>query len=138
MNDEEYGVRLLRPLDTDAPDGPSRINVAKAMGDGLRARRVRTWSTALAVTAGIGVLDLFRPEAQRSSVGRLLLHTQDGTAGYIARRIGEANVVTTVTSPLTLLVIGTVLYVTFVLQRDWGGFRRLLGVFPPVRGALAG
>ena len=48
------------------------------------------------------------------------------TAGFIARRIGEANVVTTVTSPLTLLVIGTVLYVTFVLLRDWGGFRRLL------------
>ncbi|MEV4140521.1 hypothetical protein AB0J72_51210 [Dactylosporangium sp. NPDC049742] len=112
---------------------------ALAVGGWLTMTRL-VWAAvaALTVTAGIGVLDLFRPEAQRSSVGRLLVRTQDGTVGYIARRIGEANVVTTVTSPLTILVIGTVLYVTFVLLRDWGGFRRLLGVFPPVRGALAG
>ncbi|MBB2945325.1 hypothetical protein FB565_005058 [Actinoplanes lutulentus] len=51
MNDDEYGTSLLRPLDTGVPDGPSRINVAKAMGDGRRARRVRTVSTAAVITA---------------------------------------------------------------------------------------
>ncbi|WP_433828301.1 hypothetical protein ACQP2E_02665 [Actinoplanes sp. CA-015351] len=51
MNDDEYGISLLRPLDTGVPDGPSRINVAKAMGDGRRARRVRTISAAAAITA---------------------------------------------------------------------------------------
>ncbi|GAA2612161.1 hypothetical protein GCM10010399_48820 [Dactylosporangium fulvum] len=115
------------------------VAAAMAVGGWLTITRL-VWAggAALFVTAGFAVLDLFRPEEQRSSVGRLLVRTQDGTAGFIARRIGEANVVTTVTSPLTILVLGTVLYATFVLLRDWGGLRRLLGVFPPVRGALAG
>jgi hypothetical protein len=115
------------------------VAAAMAVGGWLTiARLVWAAGAALAVTAGFAVLDLFRPEEQRSSVGRLLVRTQDGTAGFIARRIGEANVVTTVTSPLTVLVLGSLVYVTFVLLRDWGGLRRLLGVFPPVRGALAG
>ncbi|GAA4252662.1 hypothetical protein GCM10022255_050350 [Dactylosporangium darangshiense] len=115
------------------------IAAAMAVGGWLTITRL-LWAggAALFVMAGFGVLDLFRPEEQRSSVGRLLVRTQDGTAGFIARRIGEANVVTTVTSPLTVLVLGTVVYTTFVLIRDWGGARRLLGVFPPVRGALSG
>ncbi|WP_433828300.1 hypothetical protein ACQP2E_02655 [Actinoplanes sp. CA-015351] len=56
MNDEDYGALLLRPLKTGTPDGPTRIDVAKAMGDGLRARRVRTWSTVTAVTAGLAAI----------------------------------------------------------------------------------
>ncbi|BBH65968.1 hypothetical protein ACTI_26530 [Actinoplanes sp. OR16] len=54
MNDDDYGNLLLRPLDTGAPDGPSKIDVAKAMKDGLRVRRVRAWSSAAAV-AGVAV-----------------------------------------------------------------------------------
>ncbi|WP_432837275.1 hypothetical protein [Dactylosporangium sp. CA-092794] len=115
------------------------VAAAMAVGGWLTITRL-VWAAgaALVVTAGFAVLDLFRPEEQRSSVGRLLVRTQDGTAGYIARRIAEADVVTTVTSPLTVLVLGSVLFATFVLLRDWGGLRRLLGVFPPVRGALSG
>ncbi|GGM07167.1 hypothetical protein ACFFX1_27535 [Dactylosporangium sucinum] len=115
------------------------VAAAMAVGGWLTITRL-LWAlaAALVVTTGFAVLDLFRPEEQRSSVGRLLVWTQDGTAGFIARRIGEANVVTTVTSPLTVLVLGSLVYATFVLIRDWGGLRRLLGVFPPVRGALAG
>jgi hypothetical protein len=115
------------------------LAAAMAVGGWLTITRL-LWAAgaALFVTAGFAVLDLFRPVEQRSSVGRLLVRTQDGTAGFIARRIGEADVVTTVTSPLTVLVLGTVLYFTFVLLRDWGGVRRLHGVFPPVRGALSG
>ncbi|MBB2945323.1 hypothetical protein FB565_005056 [Actinoplanes lutulentus] len=56
MNDEDYGVLLLQPLKAGNPDGPTRIDVAKAMGDGLRARRLRTWSTAMAVTAGMAAI----------------------------------------------------------------------------------
>ncbi|MER7003586.1 hypothetical protein ABT297_11160 [Dactylosporangium sp. NPDC000555] len=115
------------------------VAAAMAVGGWLTITRL-LWAAAaaLCVTAGFAVLDLFRPEEQRSSIGRLLVRTQDGTAGFIARRIGEADVVTTVTSPLTVLVLGSLLYTTFVLLRDWGGLRRLLGVFPPVRGALSG
>ncbi|MEV8517526.1 hypothetical protein [Dactylosporangium sp. NPDC051484] len=115
------------------------VAAAMAVGGWLTITRL-LWAAAAAlfVTAGFAVLDLFRPEEQRSSIGRLLGRTQDGTAGFIARRIGEADVVTTVTSPLTVLVLGSLLYATFVLLRGWGGLRRLFGVFPPVRGALSG
>ncbi|WP_229073988.1 hypothetical protein [Actinoplanes sp. DH11] len=67
MNDEEYGALLLRPLDSGTPDGPSAVDVRKAMRDGLRVRRVRTWSAAATVTAGVaavvtgGVLALAPP-----------------------------------------------------------------------------
>ncbi|MEU8237994.1 hypothetical protein AB0C07_07115 [Actinoplanes missouriensis] len=54
MNEDEYGTLLLRPLDTE-PDATGRIDVAKAMRNGLRARRVRTWSTGAAVTTGLAV-----------------------------------------------------------------------------------
>ncbi|WP_433608326.1 hypothetical protein ACQP2P_35160 [Dactylosporangium sp. CA-139114] len=115
------------------------VAAAMAVGGWLTITRL-LWAAAAAlfVSSGFAILDLFRPEEQRSSVGRLLVRTQDGTAGFIARRIAEADVVTTVTSPLTVLVLGCVLYATFVLLRDWGGLRRLLGVFPPVRAALSG
>ncbi|WP_433048069.1 hypothetical protein [Dactylosporangium sp. CS-033363] len=115
------------------------VAAAMAVGGWLTITRL-LWAAgaALFVSSGFAILDLFRPEEQRSSVGRLLVRTQDGTAGFIARRIAEADVVTTVTSPLTVLVLGTLVYATFVLLRDWGGLRRLLGVFPPVRAALSG
>jgi hypothetical protein len=115
------------------------VAAAMAVGGWLSLTRL-VWAAlaALVVTAGFAVLDLFRPEEQRSAVGRLLVRTQDGTAGFIARRIAEADVVTTVTSPLTILLLGSLWYVTFVLLRDRGGLRRLFGVFPPVRGAVSG
>ncbi|GAA3451661.1 hypothetical protein [Dactylosporangium matsuzakiense] len=115
------------------------VAAAMAVGGWLTITRL-VWAAAAALFVGSGfaILDLFRPEEQRSSVGRLLVRTKDGTAGFIARRIAEADVVTTVTSPLTALVLGCLLYATFVLLRDWGGLRRLLGVFSPVRAALTG
>ncbi|MEV6929887.1 hypothetical protein AB0M46_36125 [Dactylosporangium sp. NPDC051485] len=115
------------------------VAAAMAVGGWLSMTRL-LWAgaAALFVTAGFAVLDLFRPLEERSSVGRALTLTQDGTVGFIARRIAEADVVTTVTSPLTVLVLGSLVYATFVLLRHWGGLRRLLGVFPPVRGALSG
>ena len=45
---------------------------------------------------------------------------------------------TTVPSPLTLLVIGATLFVGFVLLRSWGGLRRVFGLYPAVRAGLAG
>ncbi|WP_433828306.1 hypothetical protein ACQP2E_02695 [Actinoplanes sp. CA-015351] len=75
MNDEDYGALLLRPLDNETNEinetsgRAARIDVGKAMRDGLRARRVRAWSTAVAVTAGVAVvvtggLLVFRPHNQ--------------------------------------------------------------------------
>ena len=64
MNDEEYGVLLLRPLDGE-PDAPSRIDVARAMSDGRRMRRRHWWTagpalaavTATAVAGGVLATD---------------------------------------------------------------------------------
>jgi hypothetical protein len=54
-NDDDYGTLLLRPLDNGTPAGSNRIDVTKAMRNGRRVRRVRTWSTGAAVTAGVAV-----------------------------------------------------------------------------------
>jgi hypothetical protein len=43
MKDDDYGVRLLRPLATEPP-AATRISVAEAMRVGRRARRTRMWS----------------------------------------------------------------------------------------------
>jgi hypothetical protein len=70
MNDDDYGNLLLRPLDTGAPAGPGRIDVARAMRNGRRSRRVRAWSAGSALTAGLaaavtgGVLALQPPAAE--------------------------------------------------------------------------
>jgi hypothetical protein len=40
MNDDEYGSVLLRPLDVE-PAGAPLIDVARAMRDGRRTRRLR-------------------------------------------------------------------------------------------------
>lgn len=52
MNGDEYGSLLLRPLRGE-PAGTARLDVAKAMRDGRRRRRVRWWTggaSALAAT----------------------------------------------------------------------------------------
>ncbi|MBB2945330.1 hypothetical protein FB565_005063 [Actinoplanes lutulentus] len=69
VDDEDCGALLLRPLGHGTPDGVARVDVAKAMRDGLRARRARAWSTAVAVTAGVAVvvtggLLVLRPQNQ--------------------------------------------------------------------------
>lgn len=69
MNDDDYGVQLLRPL-AEEPPGQPRVDVARAMRDGRRRRR-RWWggsalAAAVAVTATGGVVsavsDHPRPE----------------------------------------------------------------------------
>jgi hypothetical protein len=112
---------------------------AMSVGGWLSYRRL-TWAVlaGLGLTTTFALLDLRRAADQRSSVGRFVAHVDDGTSGLILRRAGESSVVTFANSPLTLLVVGVALYVGFVLVRDRGGLRRVYGLFPAVRGALAG
>ncbi|BCJ72426.1 hypothetical protein CS0771_19700 [Catellatospora sp. IY07-71] len=53
MNDEEYGRRILRPLDEE-PDAPSRVDVTAAVVAGTRRRRRQR----LAVTAAAAAVGL--------------------------------------------------------------------------------
>lgn len=52
MNDDDYGVRLLRPLAIEPP-AAIRIDVTEAMRLGRRARRTRLWSIFSGLTAAI-------------------------------------------------------------------------------------
>ena len=112
---------------------------AMSMGGWLSYRRL-AWAVlaGLGLTTTFALLDKRRPAEQRSSVGRFVAHLEDGTAGLVIERAGESSIVTLANSPLTLLVLGAALYTGLILLRDWGGLRRVYGLFPAVRGALAG
>jgi hypothetical protein len=112
---------------------------AMSVGGWLSYRRL-TWAVlaGLGLTTLFALLDLRRPAEQRSSVGRFWAHVDDGTAELVVHRGGESSIVTVVNSPLTLLVLGAALYTGLALLREWGGLRRVYGLYPAVRGALAG
>lgn len=58
MNDEEYGPRILRPLDEE-PDAPSRVDVAAAVAAGTRRRRrQRIAVTAAAAAVGLAAASI--------------------------------------------------------------------------------
>lgn len=112
---------------------------AMSVGGWLSYRRL-TWAVlaALGLATTFALLDLRRPAEQQSSVGRFFAHVDDGTVDLVLRRAGESSVVSFANSPLTILVLGAGLYTGLVLLRDRGGLRRVYGLFPSVRGALAG
>jgi hypothetical protein len=98
------------------------------------------WATmaGVAVTIGFAVLDLRRPPEDRGSLGRFLTQLSDGTGGLVMHRTGMANAVAFGTSPLTVLAVLAGLFVWLALLRNWGGLKRLYGIYPAVRAALAG
>jgi hypothetical protein len=117
------------------------VCVAAAMSTGgwlTFARLAWAVVAAFGVTVAFALIDLSRPVEQRTSVGRFLDHLRDGTAGTVTQRLVEANVVQTATSPLTVLALGFLLFSVLVLLRPWGGLRRLFGLYPAVRAAVAG
>ena len=117
------------------------VCVAAAMSTGgwlTFARLAWAVLAGVAVTAGFALLDLARPADQRGALGRFLTQVSDGTSSSVVQRTGADNVTTLATSPLTLLVVGSAVMLFFALLRPWGGLKRLFGLYPPVRGALAG
>lgn len=115
------------------------VAAVMATGGWLTVGRL-VWAivAACAVTGGFALIDLTRVRAERSSVGRFVGYLDDGTAGSLATRIAEADVVQIASSPLTVLVLGAALFVFVVLLRHWGGLKRLYGLYPAVRAALVG
>ena len=115
------------------------VAAAIAAGGFLTFARL-AWATltGLAVTLGFALLDLRRPVEDRGSLGRFITAAQDGTGGTLLHRISVNNVTVLVTSPLTLVVIGSAVLVMFALLRPWGGMKRLFGIFPAVRATMTG
>jgi hypothetical protein len=94
--------------------------------------------TGLVVTTGFALLDLHRPDEVRGSLGRFLAAARDGTGGSLVHSTSAANGSTVFTSPLTLVTLGSVVMITFVLLRPMGGLKRLFGIYPAMRAALIG
>jgi hypothetical protein len=97
------------------------------------------WATlaGLVVTAGFAALDLSRPDAERDRLGRFLAALGDGTGGRAVQR-AAASSVGALDSPLTVLALVGAVLVWFALLRPWGGLKRLFGIYPAIRAAMAG
>ncbi|BCB74431.1 hypothetical protein GCM10022251_73580 [Phytohabitans flavus] len=91
----------------------------------------------LVVTAFFALVDLSRPDAERDRLGRFLVALGDGTGGRAVQR-AAASSASALDSPLTVLALVGAVLVWFALLRPWGGLRRLFGIYPTIRAAMAG
>jgi hypothetical protein len=115
------------------------VAVAISTGGFLTFARL-AWATltGLAVTTGFALMDLRRPDAVRGSLGRFLSLVSHGTSGSLVQTTSAGNGATVFTSPLTLVVLGSVVLIVFVLLRPMGGLKRLFGIYPAMRAVLIG
>jgi hypothetical protein len=115
------------------------IAVAVSAGGWLTFGRL-LWAilAGLVVTAGFALVDVRRPVQERGELGRFLHQVSEGSAGLAVQRSGSANMTAMVHSPLTLLAVAAVVFGWFALLQPWGGLKRLYGLHPTVRGAMAG
>ena len=117
------------------------VSIAAALctGGWLTVTRA-AWTTlaGLAVTVGFAVVDLRRPPQDRGSLGRFINALADGTGGSTLHRSTSANLTALTGSPLTILAVVGVALVAFALLQPWGGLRRLFGIYPTMRAAMAG
>jgi hypothetical protein len=98
------------------------------------------WATlaGIGVTLVFAAIDLHRPAADRGSLGRFLSQLADGTGGMTLHRLSESNFTAFARTPLTLLALGAAVFVWSALLQQWGGLKRLFGVYPAVRAATTG
>jgi hypothetical protein len=92
---------------------------------------------SLAVIA-FALYDVSRPQSEQTHLARFVAQLQDGSATTVIERKAGANLSLLVNSPLTLLVIGAVVLLAFVLLRPVGGMRRVFALYPGVRAGFAG
>jgi hypothetical protein len=117
------------------------VSIAAAISTGgwLSLGRLAAATVAgLAVTIGFALIDLRRPENERSSLGRFVQALADGTGGTTLHRAGSANVESLLSSPLVFLALAGAVLVWFALLRDWGGHKRAYGLYPALRAGLIG
>src|SRR5207237_627099 len=62
----------------------------------------------------------------------------EGGGATAIHQTGVANAASVLSSPLTLVVVGSGLLLMLILLRPWGGLKRLLGLYPAVRAVLVG
>ncbi|MEV0461070.1 hypothetical protein [Catellatospora methionotrophica] len=115
------------------------LTAALCPGGWLTFRRLALAMLAgLAATVVFALIDVRQPVDQQGSLGRFLTQLSDGTSGPTLARLGGANRIALFTSPLTVLALVSAVFLWVVLMRPWGGLKRLYGIYPPIRAAVAG
>ncbi|MDI1465252.1 hypothetical protein QEZ54_30225 [Catellatospora sp. KI3] len=115
------------------------LTAAFCPGGWLSFRRLAVaLGIGLVVAVGFAYVDLHRPVEQQGSLGRFLAQWADGTSGLTLNRLGSANRIALVTSPLTVLALVAAVFMWAVLMRPWGGLKRLYGIYPPIKAAVFG
>jgi hypothetical protein len=94
-------------------------------------------ATLVAITL-FALVDLSRPEGERTHLGRFVERVQDGDAGLIVRRKLNANWSILTSSVWTWLVPFGLAFLAFLSLRRTGFLRRLQDGVPGVRAALVG
>jgi hypothetical protein len=94
-------------------------------------------ATLVAISV-FAVVDLSRPEGERTHLGRFVDRLQDGDVGLILRRKLNANWSILTSSVWTWLVPFGLAFLAFLSLRRTGFLRRLQDGVPGVRAALAG
>jgi hypothetical protein len=117
------------------------VSVAAAISTGGWLTFARFAWAALAgfgVTLGFAMLDLRRPVLEQGGLGRFLTALAGGTGGPAVHRTATENVRALLDSPLTLLAVVGALMLVFAHYSPWGGLKRLFGLHPAIRAAMAG
>jgi hypothetical protein len=83
-------------------------------------------------------MDLRRPALEQGSLGRFLSALADGTGGPAMQRAANANGLSLLDSPLTIVAVVGVLMLAFCQFSPWGGLNRVFGLHPALRAAGAG
>jgi hypothetical protein len=118
------------------------ITSAMLLGRRIRLGVLALWSAAAVVVVTLlGLLDLLRPPAERTHLGRLLADIGDNGFGafetVVLRKL-DANLSVLVSSVWTLMLPAVFLFVGFVFWKAPWRLRRISEEIPEERAALAG
>lgn len=141
-----FGIWIVgSPYLGDDPAGAVGLTVGVCLAAGMAPGGWLTFARfAWASFAGLGLLvalsiaDLTRDEAQRGALGGFVADLFGGAGGGRVRETLEADVLVTVGNPLTVLLLGSILFAWVVLLRPSGGLKRAFGLYPSARAGFVG
>ena len=141
-----FGIWIVgSPYLGDDPAGAVGLTVAVCVAAGMARGGWLTFARlAWASFAGMGLLlalavaDLTRGEAERGALGGFMADLFGGAGTGRVRDTLEADVLATVENPLTVLLIGSIVFAWVVLLRPSGGLKRAFGLYPSARAGFVG
>lgn len=141
-----FGIWIVgSPYLGDDPAGAVGLTVAVCVAAGMARGGWLTFARlAWASFAGLGLLlalavaDLTRGEAQRGPLGGFIADLFGGVGSGRVRETLEADVLATIANPLTVLLIGSIVFAWVVLLRPSGGLKRAFGLYPSARAGFVG